>query len=76
MLAVVEYNKKKREVYIMKQFNYVITDEIGIHARPAGMLAKEDGKMPCSRSACGHILLIIGGTKDEVLQTMRKPIGG
>ena len=23
----------------MKQFNYVITDEIGIHARPAGMLA-------------------------------------
>ena len=25
----------------MKQFNYVITDEIGIHARPAGMLAKE-----------------------------------
>ena len=25
----------------MKQFNYVITDEIGIHARPAAMLAKE-----------------------------------
>jgi len=24
----------------MKQFNYVITDELGIHARPAGMLAK------------------------------------
>ena len=24
----------------MKQFNYVITDEVGIHARPAGTLAK------------------------------------
>lgn len=24
----------------MKEFKYVITDEIGIHARPAGMLAK------------------------------------
>ena len=24
----------------MKKFNYVIKDEIGIHARPAGMLAK------------------------------------
>jgi phosphocarrier protein len=25
----------------MKVFNYVIKDEIGIHARPAGMLVKE-----------------------------------
>lgn len=25
----------------MKQFNYTIKDEVGIHARPAGMLAKE-----------------------------------
>lgn len=25
----------------MVNFNYVITDEIGIHARPAGLLAKE-----------------------------------
>ncbi|MBE5945409.1 MAG: HPr family phosphocarrier protein [Lachnospiraceae bacterium] len=25
----------------MKEFKYVITDEIGIHARPAGLLAKE-----------------------------------
>lgn len=24
----------------MKQFNYTIKDELGIHARPAGMLAK------------------------------------
>ena len=25
----------------MKSFSYVITDAVGIHARPAGMLAKE-----------------------------------
>lgn len=25
----------------MKEFNYVITDPVGIHARPAGILAKE-----------------------------------
>ena len=25
----------------MKEFTYVITDEMGIHARPAGMLVKE-----------------------------------
>ena len=25
----------------MKEFNYTITDEIGIHARPAGMLVKK-----------------------------------
>ena len=25
----------------MKSFNYTITDEVGIHARPAGTLAKK-----------------------------------
>ena len=25
----------------MKEFNYTITDDLGIHARPAGMLVKE-----------------------------------
>ncbi len=25
----------------MKEFTYVITDEIGLHARPAGLLVKE-----------------------------------
>ncbi|HAS91326.1 MAG TPA: HPr family phosphocarrier protein [Clostridiales bacterium] len=29
----------------MKEFNYVIKDEIGIHARPAGMLVKEIKKI-------------------------------
>lgn len=28
----------------MKEFNYVIQDELGIHARPAGLLVKEAGK--------------------------------
>ncbi len=28
----------------MKQFQYVITDELGIHARPAGLLVKEAAK--------------------------------
>lgn len=28
----------------MKEFNYVINDELGIHARPAGLLVKEAGK--------------------------------
>lgn len=28
----------------MKEFNYVIKDEVGIHARPAGMLVKEAKK--------------------------------
>lgn len=28
----------------MRKFEYVIKDEIGIHARPAGMLAKEAKK--------------------------------
>lgn len=29
----------------MKDFSYVITDEMGIHARPAGLLAKEAKKL-------------------------------
>lgn len=28
------------EVTIMKSFTYTITDEVGIHARPAGLLVK------------------------------------
>lgn len=28
----------------MKQFTYIITDEAGIHARPAGLLVKEVAK--------------------------------
>lgn len=31
----------------MKEFTYTIKDELGIHARPAGILVKEAGKYPC-----------------------------
>ena len=32
----------------MKQFSYVIKDELGLHARPAGFLVKEAGKFQSS----------------------------
>ena len=32
---------RNKEENKMKSFNYTITDEVGIHARPAGMLAKK-----------------------------------
>ncbi len=31
----------------MKTFHYTIKDELGIHARPAGMLIKEAAAFPC-----------------------------
>lgn len=31
----------------MTQFDYIIKDELGIHARPAGLLVKEIAKLPC-----------------------------
>ena len=36
-----KYNFKQKGYEIMKTFNYTIIDELGIHARPAGMLVKE-----------------------------------
>ncbi len=30
-----------KEVFTMKEFTYTITDSVGIHARPAGLLAKK-----------------------------------
>ena len=32
----------------MKEFKYVIKDEQGIHARPAGLFVKEAAAFPCS----------------------------
>ena len=37
----------------MKQFNYTITDEQGIHARPAGILVKEVKKYASKITICG-----------------------
>lgn len=31
----------------MKEFKYTIKDELGIHARPAGLLVKAAGAYPC-----------------------------
>lgn len=39
----------------MQKFSYVIKDEVGIHARPAGMLVKEAKKYESSiRIVCGE----------------------
>lgn len=32
----------------MKEFDYVITDELGLHARPAGQLVKAASACPCA----------------------------
>lgn len=32
----------------MKEFKYVITDELGLHARPAGLLVKEAKQFACA----------------------------
>lgn len=61
----------------MKEFKYVITDPLGIHARPAGLLAKEAGRFQSvctltkgdtSRKLTGLMLLMSMGIKcgDEV----------
>lgn len=33
-----------KEAERMKSFDYQVTDQMGLHARPAGMLVKEAGK--------------------------------
>ncbi|MDY2628915.1 MAG: HPr family phosphocarrier protein [Lachnospiraceae bacterium] len=48
----------------MKSFNYVITDEIGIHARPAGLLVKEAKKFESA------ITLECGGKKAAATKLM------
>ncbi len=40
----------------MKSFTYTIQDELGIHARPAGMLAK-------AAAGCKSVVTIDNGTK-------------
>lgn len=48
----------------MKTFNYEITDEIGIHARPAGLLVKEAKKYNST------ITLNVNGKKAEATKLM------
>lgn len=48
----------------MKTFNYTITDEIGIHARPAGLLVKE------AKEYNSKITVSIGGKQAEATKLM------
>lgn len=52
----------------MKSFQYVITDEMGLHARPAGLLAKEaknyDSEITITKGdktvSCTRLMAIMG----------------
>lgn len=46
----------------MKELNYVITDELGIHARPAGLLVKKAMEYNCDISV---------GTKEKLVDAKR-----
>lgn len=48
----------------MKTFNYVITDEVGIHVRPAGMLVKEAKKYESS------VMIVKGEKKADAKKLM------
>lgn len=48
----------------MKNFKYTITDEVGIHARPAGILAKE------AKKYSSKIVIVKGEKKAEVTKIM------
>lgn len=48
----------------MKEFRYVITDEIGIHARPAGLLVKE------AKVFTSNVVLSVDGKKADMKKLM------
>ncbi|MCR4716542.1 MAG: HPr family phosphocarrier protein [Lachnospiraceae bacterium] len=48
----------------MKTFDYTITDEVGIHARPAGILVKE------AKNYASKILIAKGEKKAEATKLM------
>ena len=67
----------------MKSFNYVITDEIGIHARPAGLLVKEAKKYASKvvikangKSAEATRLMAIMGMGVKCGQTVEVEVSG
>ena len=69
----------------MKQFTYTITDALGIHARPAGQLAKLDKTFPDAAATItkgertvklNQLMLLMGlgvKTGDEVTITTEGP---
>ncbi|MBR7019480.1 MAG: HPr family phosphocarrier protein [Lachnospiraceae bacterium] len=52
----------------MKEFTYVITDEVGIHARPAGLLAQEAKKFTST-------VMFVKGEKSAKATSMMKLMG-
>lgn len=67
----------------MKKFEYVITDEVGIHARPAGILVKEAKKyeskitISCNgKSAEATKLMAVMGLGVKCGQTVEVTIEG
>jgi phosphocarrier protein len=48
----------------MKEFTYVIKDEIGIHARPAGLLVKE------AKAVASKITLEVNGKSADATKLM------
>lgn len=48
----------------MKSFSYVITDEVGIHARPAGLLVKE------AKKYASKVMLNAGGKSADATKLM------
>ena len=52
----------------MKEFKYVITDEVGIHARPAGLLVK-------ACKATGSTVMIVKGDKSAKATSLTKLMG-
>ena len=67
----------------MKEFEYVIKDEVGIHARPAGMLVKEAKKYESKifiykdeKKAEATKLMALMGLSVKCGQTVRVEISG
>lgn len=60
----------------MKEFTYVITDEVGLHARPAGLLAKEAKKYQSTitlhangkEAVASKLMAVMGVKKDDTVQ--------
>lgn len=62
----------------MKNFTYTITDELGIHARPAGLLVKEAAKFSSKITISGNgksadlkrllAVMSLGIKKDAVIE--------
>ena len=53
----------------MKSFDYTITDPVGIHARPAGLLAKE------VKNYADSVVSITKGEKSAKLSQLMKVMG-